>query len=97
MGPESIPTLEDRKLGEPMTDEGEPVVWDRMLPLLAQKVVDEGFDLPNPYGIDFLGAGGLVGWREYFLTVPIGYAWSEVNIIDNTVEALTISPRRGMP
>jgi hypothetical protein len=31
--------------------EDAPRVWDRKLPLFAQKVIDEGYDLPLPYGI----------------------------------------------
>ena len=31
--------------------EDAPRVWDRKLPFLAQKVIDQGYDLPLPYGI----------------------------------------------
>jgi hypothetical protein len=202
----SYPTLEQRELGNPNLDEsGEPVVWKRRLPFMAQKVVDLGFELPNPYGvaliparirqdlvlqnlsigingppdtpIDFvdfgtpnvtnstlqlkldawvfpflnvfttvgvldgkaevpikiegadlfpdfcaifpsnaqcvrtysavaepgyhgenvsLGINLAMGWDRFFVTLPITYAWSDVNIIDTTVEALNITPRIGM-
>jgi hypothetical protein len=200
------PTLEQRELGEPnVDDEGEPKVWGRALPFMAQQVVDLGFELPNPYGvaliparirqdlvlqdlsigingppdtsIDFvdfgtpfvvnntaqlkfdawlfpflnvfatagvldgraevpikiegsdlfpdfcaifpgnaqcvrtysavakpdyhgenvsLGVNLAMGWDRFFVTLPITYAWSDVNIIDTTVEALNITPRIGM-
>ena len=43
------PTLENRELGEPnLAEDGERVIWKYKLPFLAQKVVDLGFELPNP-------------------------------------------------
>ena len=33
-----------------------PRQWDRKMPLLAQKVIDEGYDLPLPYGIGLVYA-----------------------------------------
>ena len=200
------PTLEQRELGDPnLNESGEPVVWGRALPFMAQNVVDLGFELPNPYGvalipvrirqdlilqdlsigingppdtpIDFvdfgtpnvtnntlqlkldawlfpflnvfatvgvldgkaevpiviegsdlfpefcaifpgnaqcvrtysavaepdyhgenvsLGINLAMGWDRFFVTLPITYAWSDVNIIDTTVEALNITPRIGM-
>ena len=46
------PTLENRELGEPIVNEdGEAQVWGRALPFLGQKVLDLGFELPNPYGV----------------------------------------------
>jgi hypothetical protein len=52
------PTLEDRELGEPNLDEdGEAVIWTRKLPFMAQRVVDLGFELPNPYGVGLVAAG----------------------------------------
>ena len=201
-----FPTLENRELGEPNVDAaGERVIWDYKLPFLAQKVIDLGFDLPNPYGvavipvwiqqdlvlqnleigvngppdreIDFVDFGtprventamqlkldawifpflnvfgtvgvfdgrakiplsfkgsdlfpGLcaitpnapicqrtysaiakpgyegknvsvginlaMGWDRFFVTLPMTYAWTDVNIIDTTVNALNITPRIGM-
>jgi len=204
------PSLEERKLGEPYTEEGEQVIYGRALPFLAQKVLDLGFELPRPYGVqllgywqeqdlvlsrlsisvdggplrdidfvnfgtpsvensavqvkldawllpfmnvyatlgkfsgdaniplavegrdllDFLGLGKLctggvlepelcrrtlsavakpnydgqnivlganlaMGWRDYFVTLPISYAWTEVDILNETVTALNITPRFG--
>jgi len=37
-----------------------------------------------------------MGWDRYFVTLPINYAWSQVNIIDTTVEAFNVSPRFGV-
>jgi len=199
------PTLEDRKLGEPFLGaDNKPVIWSRPLPFLAQKVIDLGFDLPNPFGIaiiptwiqqdlrlddlavsidggewnqidivDFdrpraensgaqlkldawvfpfmnvyatvgmidgegkvplavkgtdlfpnlcsiapdspkckqtfratakpeydgenlsVGTVLAVGWQQYFFTLPITYAWTDVDIVDTTVNALNVSPRLG--
>ncbi len=51
------PTLEERELGEPNTDDdGDRVIWHRKLPFLAQQVIDLGFELPNPYGIAIISA-----------------------------------------
>lgn len=33
--------------------EDAPRVWEHKLPFLAQKVIDEGYDLPLPYGVGF--------------------------------------------
>lgn len=52
------PTLEQRELGEPNVDQnGERVIWPYRLPFLGQKVIDLGFDLPNPYGVAIVAAG----------------------------------------
>lgn len=203
--------LEERELGEPYLEEGEPVVYERALPFLAQEVLDLGFELPLPYGaqligywqeqdlilenlfisindgpveeidfvdfgtpsvmnataqakldawlfpfmnvyasfgtftgdanvplaiegrdiLEYLGLGGLcnggplepalcnrllsatakpdyngqsvvlgtilaTGWSRYFVTIPISYAWTEVNILNETVTALNVSPRFGI-
>ena len=51
------PTLEHRELGEQNIDaDGERVIWKYKLPFLAQKVVDLGFELPNPYGVAIIPA-----------------------------------------
>jgi len=56
-GPETFPTLEDRDLGHRFgPPDADRRAWDRALPFLAQKVIDLGFDLPNPYGASFVGA-----------------------------------------
>ena len=43
-----------------------------------------------------LGMTLAMGWKEYFVAIPITYAWSDVNIIDTTVTTLHISPRIGI-
>ena len=50
-----VASLEDRELGEANTREGERVIYDRALPFLGQEVVDLGFELPNPYGLQLIG------------------------------------------
>jgi len=56
-GPEIYPTLEDRNLGQPFeSPDPERRVWKHALPFLAQKVIDIGFDLPNPYGAALVAA-----------------------------------------
>jgi len=45
------PLLESGELGkQPEDSTGQDRSWNRALPFLAQKVIDLGFDLPNPYG-----------------------------------------------
>ena len=206
--PNPTPSLEDRDLGEHVERDGEPARWEHKLPFLAQSVIEQGFDLPNPYGLqaigywqrqdlvlenleisvnggptqsidfvdfgtpfvqnatgqfkadawifpflnvytaigglsgdgevpisievsdllDFLGIGlcngvivpgfcsdvlrgmakpeyrgvsltfgGLVamGWRDFFVTTPVSYAFTWIDIVDSNVQALNISPRAG--
>ena len=45
----SIPSTGFQSPGEQR--ENAPRNWDRRLPFLAQKVIDEGYDLPLPYGL----------------------------------------------
>ena len=54
-GPDSYPSLENRDLGDPWTVDGERVIWNSALPFFAQDVIDQGFELPNPYGVAFVG------------------------------------------
>lgn len=54
-----VASLEERKLGEGYTEDGERVIWGRALPFLAQEVIDLGFELPNPYGAQLIGY-----WQE---------------------------------
>jgi len=37
-----------------------------------------------------------MGWDRFFVVLPVTYAWTDVDIIDNTVTALNITPRIGM-
>jgi hypothetical protein len=43
-----------------------------------------------------LGLNLALGWRQFFLALPLTYTWSDVDIIDNTVESIFISPRVGV-
>jgi hypothetical protein len=53
---ERFPSLDDRELGGGFPESDiEHATWDRALPFLAQRVVDLGFDLPQPYGISMIG------------------------------------------
>jgi lipid-binding SYLF domain-containing protein len=45
----SFPNMGFESIGE--QGEDAPRVWDHQLPFLAQKVIDQGYDLPLPYGI----------------------------------------------
>jgi len=45
----SIPNT-DFEDGSKQSDDA-PRIWNRKLPFLAQKVIDEGYDLPLPYGV----------------------------------------------
>jgi hypothetical protein len=42
--------------GDEDKDEDAPRIWNHSLPFLAQAVIDEGYDLPLPYGIGFVYA-----------------------------------------
>ena len=57
--PTPVPDLSERVLGEPYTEDGERVIYDRALPFLAQEVLDLGFELPRPYGVQLIGY-----WQE---------------------------------
>jgi hypothetical protein len=43
-----------------------------------------------------LGINLAMGWQEFFVTLPITYTWSEVDISDSKIEALNITPRIGV-
>ena len=43
-----------------------------------------------------VGISLATGWQRYFFTLPITYTWSNLNIIDNTAETFTVSPRIGV-
>jgi len=42
-----------------------------------------------------VGMNLAMGWDDYFVTIPISHAWTDVNIIEETVTAWNISPRIG--
>lgn len=59
--------------------------------------VFEATAFPEYHGENItLGVNAAVGWKQFFFTLPITYAWTSVNIIDTNVEALNVSPRMGM-
>jgi len=43
-----------------------------------------------------VGINLAMGWNRFFVTIPITYVWSDVNLVDTTIEALNISPRLGV-
>ena len=43
-----------------------------------------------------VGVNLAMGWSRFFVTLPITYVWSNVNLVDTTIEALNISPRIGV-
>ena len=43
-----------------------------------------------------LGINLAMGWDRFFVTIPATYAWTDVDIIPQTVTATNISPRIGM-
>jgi len=52
---------------------------------------------PNYEGKNIaLGMTLAMGWDRFFVAVPVTYAWTDVNIINETVTALNITPRIGM-
>lgn len=50
----SIPMTGFNEVGKQGDDA--PRIWDHKLPFLAQKVLDEGYDLPLPYGVGLIYA-----------------------------------------
>ena len=79
-GTDSYPSLEHRDLGEAWSEGGEPVVWGRVLPLFAQDVIDQGFELPNPYGVAVVGY-----WQEQDLvldSLAVGFGGAPASPID---------------
>lgn len=65
----------------------EPAICSRLLTAEA---------LPEYAGENItLGTNLAMGWGNYFVTLPISYAWSDVDILDEIVEAINISPRAG--
>ncbi len=43
-----------------------------------------------------IGINLAMGWDRFFVALPMTYAWTDVDIIENTVTALNITPRIGM-
>ncbi|MDQ0139955.1 hypothetical protein [Cupriavidus necator] len=57
--------------GEPATT---PRQWDRALPFFAQRVIDKGYDLPNPYDIGYSYFDGHQRYQLSGLSVSAGSA-----------------------
>ena len=52
---------------------------------------------PNYNGSNIsVGMNLAMGWDRFFVTLPVTYAWTDVDIIENTATALNITPRIGM-
>ena len=65
------------------------------LPICGQTV--SAVATPAYNGENFtLGINLAMGWQEFFVTLPMTYTWSEINISDSTIEALNITPRIGV-
>jgi len=43
-----------------------------------------------------VGVNLAMGWDRFFVTLPMTYVWSDVSLVDTTIEALNISPRIGV-
>ncbi len=43
-----------------------------------------------------VGMNLAMGWDRFFVALPVTYAWTDVDIIDDTATALNITPRIGM-
>ncbi|SOY59406.1 hypothetical protein [Cupriavidus taiwanensis] len=51
-----------------------PRQWDRALPFFAQRVIDKGYDLPNPYDIGYSYFDGQQRYQLTGLSVSAGSA-----------------------
>jgi len=43
-----------------------------------------------------LGITLAMGWDRFFVAIPATYAWTDVNILEQTVQAINVTPRIGM-
>jgi hypothetical protein len=78
-GADFVPSLENRKLGDPYEEDGERVIYGRALPFLAQQAYDLGFNLPHPFGVAFIGY-----WQEQDLILEDLY----ISINDGPVQSI---------
>jgi len=52
---------------------------------------------PKYRGENFgVGINLAMGWDRFFVTLPMTYVWSNVDLVDTTIEAVNISPRIGV-
>jgi len=70
----SFPNTGFKSVGE--QGEDAPRIWDHKLPFLAQKVIDQGYDLPLPYGIGFTYAN--VDQAQLLNSLQVGINGREV-------------------
>nr|WP_315592018.1 hypothetical protein [uncultured Cupriavidus sp.] len=59
-------------VGTPDTPPAEPAQWDRALPFFAQRVIDKGYNLPNPYDIGYSYFNGYQRYQLSGLQVSAG-------------------------
>jgi hypothetical protein len=43
-----------------------------------------------------VGINLAMGWDRFFVTLPMTYVWSDINVIDSTIDAFNASPRIGV-
>jgi hypothetical protein len=59
-------------VGTAETQPAEPAQWDRALPFFAQRVIDKGYNLPNPYDIGYSYFNGYQRYQLSNLAVSAG-------------------------
>lgn len=81
LGADLVPQQCDRPLGT-------PDLCDKELSATAK---------PNYDGTNWsIGTTLAMGWKQFFVVLPIVYAVSDINILETDVDALNISPRFGI-
>lgn len=70
----SLPNIGFDKVDDP--GDSAPRIWDHKLPFLAQAVIDEGYDLPLPYGIGVTYAN--VKQSMFLEDLAIGFNGDEI-------------------
>ncbi|QFU77576.1 hypothetical protein EY643_18915 [Halioglobus maricola] len=67
-----------------------------LAPAACQRTI-RGTAEPDYDGESFsLGMNLAMGWERFFVTLPLTYTWSDVNIFPEKVETIFISPRFGV-
>lgn len=59
-------------VGSPEPAPEEPKLWDRALPFFAQRVIDKGYNLPNPYDVGYSYFNGYQRFQLSDLAVSAG-------------------------
>ena len=89
-----FPVLPSGKLGEhPDDSKGVKRTWEHKLPFLAQKVIDLGFDLPNPYGVAAIYTGVDQNMDLSDLRISLGPSENKTSIPFVTFEKSPIEVR----